>query len=638
MSKIEWLWCGDADLDLNMLSVPERLSKHGYVLILNRMETGKTQAAELCIHDVLTQSVNPNIVIICPEFLLGSWYSSLLWDTGVEFKYFGVFEESLNMFSGAIANYCLVTSESLARNGENSVLGNAMDEGFVWDLMIIDMPHSGVVDIGVYTNGIKTKAKKLLINAPAADEFGEKCEKLADLTKTLLHDKKQADAVSAHPLGEKLTSDGAVLAGRNMTGDYKVKTINYEIDEKLISSVKRLDDVYSGIPLYNYCGNIFEEYALAERETYLKDAYSKKDLRTLTAADGKLAALFKLTDELMLDVGNRIAVYCVTENTLNYVSKAIKAKYDDKPVCVYDRNVTEKSFIKAELGDEGYNDPRILVTDDKSGSQFINISKITHIINYEYPENPAVLEQRYTRIGRTFGAPSFYIFSDKGCRFDGRMLRKRVLGNLDRAFHRHIPDKSLFFNIEDINGHIAALVKDIKYICDCTAGAGAASDVIERFRVEYDIPGATTAEKTNKMAKSILKKLAGLFELGPILEENEIDEQILLTLISIKVKALQGKRVYISENGALSPNNEPESPPPDISQNKIIMGVMQASGFLRELTGENGDYALIKTQTAGLSDSLKLSVLINLWKHYKYERKIPKQYKEFIELYNKGVN
>ncbi|MCL2693830.1 MAG: hypothetical protein FWE60_01850, partial [Oscillospiraceae bacterium] len=143
MSNMEWLWLSDAEeFDPSALSVPEKLAKHGYACILNRMETGKVQAAQLCVHDVLSKNENPNIAIICPERLIKSWYSSMLWDMGVEFKYFGVSPRSLNLYSDSMANYCLISAESVIKDGEKSVLFKA-GEGFIWDLMFVDLPMPG---------------------------------------------------------------------------------------------------------------------------------------------------------------------------------------------------------------------------------------------------------------------------------------------------------------------------------------------------------------------------------------------------------------------------------------------------------------------------------------------------------------
>ena len=628
MSYIESLWLCGEDLDPYVLSVPEKLSKYGYALVLNRMEKDKALTAELCVHDVLTQNENPNIVIICPEHLLKSWYSTLLWDMGVEFKYFGVFEKSLNLFSDSIANYCLVTAEGLTRDGGRSILAKSKGVSLVWDLMIIDLPFSETIDIDSYMNFVKTKTKKLLINAPALERFEERCAKLA---KNLLYYRDQASEAGL---------DGPILAGRYTEEDYNIKTINYAMDAALTSKAKRVDDMRSGIPLYKYGGNVFEEYSLEERKIYLSEEYTENQLAALIAADGKLGAFFRETDSLFANPDNQIVIYCVTSNTANYVAKAVRARYGVKNICVYDRNDTATDFIKSELSGRYRAEPRIIIADDNIGFKFINVEQVTHIINYEYPENPAVLEQRYTRAGRKNGEPVFYIFCDADYRFDGRMLRKTVLGNIDKMFHKQILDKCLLFNAGEIEKHLTALIMDLKFICDYTAEVGSAFDIIERFRVEYDASGATTAAKTNSLAKSKLKKLVNMFDLNYILAQKEINQSDLFAEIARKIGTLRGKRVGLDERMVLYAADETrgfDSSSANKHEDKFTHSVKRAAGFIAKLTGDDDDYLLIKNETGFLSDSLKLSVLISLWKHYKYEIKAPGTYREFIELYNKGV-
>ncbi|MCL2019022.1 MAG: hypothetical protein FWG70_04610 [Oscillospiraceae bacterium] len=640
MSNVECLWMSKTEPDPNASAIAEKLSVHGYAIALNRMEEGKLQTAELCIHDVLVQNESPNIVIVCPESRVNNWYCSLLWDMGVEFKYIGVFERSLDIFSPSISNCCIASAESLLCGG--SVLCEAGNAGFIWDLMIIDLPHLNDAAIGDYAKSVKTKTKKLLVNLPASDTLGANYEKLSAFVKALLHRNKKEEKGAEYPI-DLSGANGQVVAGRSVNSDYNIKTINYKINTALVAKTERIDDRRSGIPLYSYGGNLFEEYNLPEREIYLNKEYDKKELKDLLSADAKLEAFLKEIVTLLSDADNRIVVYCTSQNTAAYVSKALWAcNGGKKGICVYDRNSVDIEYINSEFGAEKGEEPQIIVADDAVGARFLNIGKITHIINYEYPENPAVLEQRLTRTGRKPNNPAFYIFCDEDYRFDGRMLRKTVLSNFGSAFCA-ISDKSLLFNIENIEEHLIVLVLDLKFICD-----NASEDIVESFRVEYNAPGVKTAADAAATAKKRLKKLVDMFGLQGVMEQKELDGERLFMQFTEKIEEFKGKRVRLDEKGVLSltadkspsdakgnKSNKNESAP-----SKRVAEIKNAENFVKKLTGKKEDFTLIKSETQKLPYYLKLSALVNVWKHYRFTMNISKPYKDFIKLYNlhdKGV-
>ncbi|MCL2639024.1 MAG: hypothetical protein FWD48_11725 [Oscillospiraceae bacterium] len=624
MSNIEWLWTSGTEFDSHTASVPEKLAKHGYAVALNRMETGKMQTAQLCVHDVLAGKENPNIAIICPKHLAPSWHFSMLWDLGLEFKYFGVFEKSLDLFSDVVANFCIISEEALL-SGSEIVLSQAGGSGVIWDLMIVDLASAETSELNEKLKNTKAKAKKLLINSPA-DAKDVKCDKLSALVKTVLQRNKKdkgADcAINTEP-------DGQAAAGRNMAGNYNIKTINYKIDGALIAKTERIDDVRLGVPLYSYGGNIFEEYSLKERKTYLSDEYDKAQLKKLLAVDGKLEAFLKEIVTLLADSENRIVVYCTSQNTVNYVSKALWAcNGGKKGICVYDRATTDGDFVKNELYKAGTEEPNIIVADDKAGSRFLNVEKITHIINYEYPESPATLEQRLTRVGRkpnaNTEAPAFYIFCDDDYKFDGRMLRKTVLSNTGRAFSR-VPDKNLLFDIDGIEEHFIVLILDLKFIAD-----NAKDDIVESFRVEYNAPEVDTAADAADTAQKRLQSLVEMFGLQEIMKQDEVDGEQLFMQISEQIEKFKGNSVCLDEKGVLTVAKANPAPAKAPNSEQI----KAAAEFAKKLTGKKEDFALLKAETEKLSYCQKLSVLTGAWKHYRFDLKVPKSYKDFIELYN----
>ncbi|MCL1822802.1 MAG: hypothetical protein FWG44_01240 [Oscillospiraceae bacterium] len=550
MSNIEWLWLNNAEIDAEVLSLPERLSRHGYALMINRLETKKIQAAELCVNDVLTKTEKPNIIVIAPEHLVKSWYSAFLWDMGVEFKYLSVNDKTPELISPSISNLCMMTSESLIKSKGNSITAKTVKENqkFVWDLMVIDLPFSCKINTDAYINAIGIKADKLLINAPAPDDFGETCENLSTLVKHLLkrNEKKRREAdFSADELKD------SIIAGRNMEGNYTVKTISYK-------------------------------------------------------GENKTGAFLKETETILSNPENRTVIYCTAQNTVTLVKNALSEFYkDSKSICVYDSGVNEAEFISGEFKGESITEPQIIITNDLCGTMFINTEKITHIINYEYPENPAVLEQRYARGGRKAAKenPVFYLFCDEEYKTDGKILRESILSESIRMFCGHIPDKSLLFDIPDIEEHLTVLILDLKFV------AGEAG-------------------------KEKLQKLLPMLDLAYILKENEIDGERVFGEITEKIAVFRNKRVFLDENMVLHTADDlPEKPEKDIKAN--IPEIREALKAARKLTGKETDFKIIAEETSALSDNMKLAALIGIWKHCKYELKIPRTYQKFIELYNK---
>ncbi|MCL2109340.1 MAG: hypothetical protein FWH20_08365 [Oscillospiraceae bacterium] len=629
MTNIEWLWfdtSGSTDVqngdpysdELNFDGVLKKLTKHGYALMLNRMETGKIQAVRLAVHDALGRAENPKIVIICSEHLIKSWYSTLLWDMGVEFKYFGVFEKSANLFSDKMANLCLVSTESLMRDGDKSVLG---DSKIIWDLMIIDMPIDDKTGLKTYSTAIKSKSERLLISASASAEYGAEYANITELVKTLLQRGKKDSAPGGFTVkfGDG-QSDTPVIAGRNKAGDYNVKTIKYKLDNALMSKARRIDGVS-----YKFGGNIFEEYALDLRKAYRADEYSTKHLKALAMADTKMKAfLAELNVVLEENPENRVVVYCSASGTVNYLAKVLKARYGDKKtVCVYNI-MTDADYINSEFSCKSANEPHIIIADDRAGVRFLNIEKLTHIINYEYPENPAILEQRYTRGGRKAASgtgPEFSVFCDEDCKYDGRMLRKILLNNFSKAFCAGVADKSLLFNIEGIEEHLITLILDLKFISDNPKEAG------EDFAFEYGLPENLQPKAIGEAAKNMLKKLGELFEIAEILDKKEIDGERLFTQLMQKTDEFKNKRVYLEGNKTLKLAKDPAANPPTA---KKPPEVEKAVAFAATLTGEAADYPRIVDETAKLSDSKRLSALMSVWKHYRYNMKSPRTYREFM--------
>ena len=199
---------------------------------------------------------------------------------------------------------------------------------------------------------------------------------------------------------------------------------------------------------------------------------------------------------------------------------------------------------------------------DEAVELFPLYSPITHIISYELPDHPAVLQQRYKRRALVGGkTPEFIFFCDTEGLFDGRVLKKALAGNLYKAFRRELPCENILLRIEGIEQILTDLLIDVKYIADYTGSVGSSFDVISRFKSDYMIPAErnlTTAARTHEYAAHKLSVLAAMLGVSALAEAKETDKAALLAAVTEKVNALRGG--YASSDTTRFPSSPTERP------------------------------------------------------------------------------
>ncbi len=649
-NDLKWIAVSGLDLSPFNICLSEKLETYGWCVDFSGFGEGKADKAQLCIFDVLNRKDRPNIMIICNGASSPSWYNSLLMGLGLDFKFLSGAKDAVTYFSTELSNLFIVSEDVLSDSENNAVLSEMKQSGIVWDLMIVDTSENidGITP-SLYTENIGMKAERVLVFAPTPSAYSEEPDCVKEIITALLN--KTAD-VSA-PINAdtmKFSMDNPYLNYPDESGNFaEIKPVYYSFSEKTIPQDLHIEEMQSGIR-YSAGGNVFEEYNLEERKLYLKPSYTRADAEILKNTDKKLEAFLKVIDPVMKSDDKTAVVYFDTAATLNYVEKILSAIYYDKSssIAVFAKNVFDTRRLKQWYDSVKEQKLRVILANDDLDDNFGVYSPITHIINYELPDNPVTLQQRFKRRGLMGGAnPEFVLFADENGIFDSRILTKVLPGNLYKAFRRNLAGENILFRVRGIDTMIADMLKDIKYIADYTGAVGSSFDVISRFKLDYNIPAArnlTTAAKTNEYSIKKLGLLVNALGVRDIVAEKEINKEALTSAVSAKIDEIKNGFTYFDENMALktvprhySETEEYKKFAGYLSGNPYLKGVENAKTKLKEMTSGKDGFVYLKNSLSDLSDSMKTPVLYNIWRYWHKELGLGGSYEEMIKAYNEGV-
>ncbi len=652
MNENDLKWIAVSNLDLNPFNIclSEKLETYHWCVDFSGFGEGKADKAQLCIFDILNRKDKPNIMIICNGTSSPSWYNSLLMGLGLDFKFLSGAKDAVTFFSKELSNLFIVSEDVLSDSENNAVLAEMKKSGIVWDLMIVDTSESiDGVDPSLYTENIGMKSERVLVFAPNPSAYTESPESIKSVITALLNEDADISApINADTM--KFSMDNPYLNYPDESKPFaEIKPVYYSFSESAIPQNLHIDEMQSGIR-YSAGGNVFEEYNLPERKTYLKPSYTRADAETLKNVDKKLEMFLKVIDPIINSVGQTAIVYFDTDATLNYIEKILSAIYYDKAnsIAVFAKNGLNTRRLKEWYESEKSRPIRVVLAKDSLDETFGVYSPITYIINYELPDNPVILHQRYMRRGLAGGDnPEFVIFADQNGLFDSRILTKVLPGNLYKAFRRDLAGENILFRVRGLDAMIADMLKDIKYIADYTGAVGSSFDVISRFKNEYNIPVArnlTTAAKTNEYSIKKLGLLVNALGVRDIVAEKEINNEVLTSAVSAKIDEIKNGFTYFDENMALktvprhySENDEYKKFAGYLSGNPYLKGVDNAKSKLKEMVKDKDGFVYIKTALTDLSDSMKTPVIYNIWRYWHKELRIGGSYEEMIKAYNEGV-
>lgn len=649
-NSVKWIPLGGMELSAANLAPAEKLRRFGFSLMSCEFGSEKLTKTELCIYDVLAEKDDPNILIIASRRVLYGWYRILMTGIGADFKVISGAANEIVFFSQDGSNLYLMPSDALsARNG----LKEKVPADFKWDLIIIDDEQdTSVPDYRFYQEHLPWKTERLLVitQFPAADP--EDGAALTSFVRALLADEEQhaaaeeldfsADRVPLDPASpifaaaDKSVYDGSI--SRN------IEFCEYGFDSGFISGLRRRVEIRSGLPNYKYGGNIFEEYDIEElKNTYQRSSYSPSDVSELRATDKKLDELLKLTDGIAADENSRAIIYCCDKNTLEYLRKALSAVYPSSTVKTARGELfSNKDILRKLKVDDSTVYPKLIIALDDIGAVGDALDRITHVINYELPGSPVLLERRMTRHGaRHESDRHFVIFRDSNGLFDSRMLDKVLYGGLRAAFCGKLPARNILLDIgSDKKGEcLNALFADLRYAESYSREVDSCYDLIKRFKGDYEMLGAGKLSNARQLAEfsgKLLEELSRFYGVSKDASPEEITAaaEKLSGLCEVSEGALKKVSGDVLSKIASSLDADPASQP---YGEEAVAGLEEAHRHINELHSGKNYHLMIKSDIQSLSDGIQYPVLYGIWKYRVREQDSVRSFRDFIKIYNDGM-
>ncbi len=647
-NELKWIPAAGFKLEPFQISLLEKLEKFGWCADFSGFGEGKAEKAMLCAFAAAADREKPNILILCPDRFAQSWYGEALFRLGLEFKLVSGAKDAVSFFSPELSNLFIIGEEVLS-DGEAPILAEMRASGLVWDLIIADLSGSADgADLSPYASGIGMKAEKVLLFAPYPAAYSEDPAPVFGIVKAMLN-REMTDVPALTPELTRFSMENPCLDYPSEQTGGKVRLIHYEINLKNIPKSLRMEEMQGG-GRYTQGGNVFEEYNLEERKIYLRPVYTHTDAEILKNTDAKLKAFLDVIDPIMNSDHQTALVYFGSDATLSYVEKILSAVYFEKKgsVAVFGRTSDIVRRMKQWYEETPAQRPRAVLVKDDLDETFALFSPVTHIINYELPDSPAVLQQRFRRRGMAGGNdPEFILFCDSAGLFDGRVLKKALAGNLYKAFRRGLPSANVLLRVEGIEQILTDMLIDVKYIADYTGAVGSSFDIISRFKSDYNIPSErnlTTAARTHEYSQHKLSVLAAALGVSELVSGKEIDRGALLSAVSAKVSELRGGYACFDEKGTLCTvpaetvkNNEFKQFSRLLSGNPYCTGLKRAREKLKSMSESAGGFAYLKNDMARLSDPIRSAVLYHVWRYWHKELGYGGSYAELIRAYNEGV-
>lgn len=648
-NSVKWIPLGGIDLSAANLAPAEKLRKFGFSLVCCEFGSEKLTKAGLCIYDVLAEKESPNILLITSRRVLYGWYRILMTGIGADFKVVSGAANEIVFFSQDSSNLYLMPSEAL--NSANGLKAK-VPQDFVWDLVIIDdEQNTGVPDYGFWKEQLPWKTERLLMITQFPANSDEDKAALSGMVKQLLSDEEQASAADELDLsvsGLPLDYGTPVLSAgdkRIYNGEIKrsVSFVNYGCDESFLSGLRRRIDIRTGLPNYKYGGNIFEEYDVDETKwVYQKAAYTPSDVAELRSADKKLDEFLKLTDEVMSQENSRAIVYCCDKNTVEYLRKTLTAMYPGSGVVKAARGelFSNRDILRKLNVDDRTTYPKLIIATDDIGAVGDGLDRVTHVINYELPVSPVLLERRMTRHGaKNENQRSFIIFRDSNKLFDSRMLDKVLFGGLADAFFGDTPARNILLDIDIKAECLSNLIADLRYTESYASEVDNCYDLIRKFKGDYEALGAgkiTNAKQLAEFAGKLLAKVCGFFGVSKDASQEDIAAALasLTGLCAVNDGALAPVNSEMLSKIAASLDQDPAGQP---FGEEAIAGVEAAHKHIDELHSGSNYHLMIKNDIQSLNDCIQYPVLYGVWRYRVREQDSVRSFKDFIRIYNDGI-
>lgn len=521
-------------------SVLEKIKHNNFVFVFDEVGCGKTIEAGIVAFDTIKYG-GKNILIVAPSNLSFNWYNEMISKFGLDFKIIGGTKDSIDLYYKKdncylaneyniekISNLCIVSYDSRKTDNSNAALDRLLQYNIKWDLVILDEGHESKNES---SNRFKTlekfkSDKVIFLSATPIKNIQEDFEKELELVKKILNNNNVEVKFSSSEFSadKVINFDLRYPISRNFKeilmdlGDFKtrrIEDISYNIDENI---KKIISCKYDGMELDSKRGCVFlydriffESKDLIETySSYKKSKLEDLDYISLRKFDLKIDQLLRKIKTIFDEnKENRVVIFCKHREVVDYLKKMLIFEYGDR----YVESIHGESYSKEERknriflldkNDSEMNLKKIVILSHNIGSVGINLSKFSHIINYELPYTPADLEQRFGRIDRITNKNKFltmYFFTDENKFFDEIYLQ-RIVNKMVLEVLPLIPSKNILF----LSKRTMELYKEI---------------VMTFINMNKIIKG--NIEKTNMSELiSIKKELLNLMEITIVDKDNEL--------------------------------------------------------------------------------------------------------------------
>lgn len=650
MSDIKWIPLGGMDLSAANLAAAEKLRKFGFSVICGEFGSEKLTKAGLCIYDVLQEKDNPNILLVTSDRELYGWYRILMTGIGADFKVITGAPNALVFFNKDCPNLYLMSRDALM--GQNALKSKA-GEDFVWDLVIIDEEQAtDVPDYAAYERNLPWKSEKLLVIAQFPAKTEEDKNALVSLIKNKLDDPtlvSAADDITFDVNASKLDADSAVMRyydARIYANELKrnVQFVDYGFDDNVLKSLRRRVELRTGLPIYRYGGNVFEEYDVEQhKKLYEKSSYTRSDVEDLRAFDKKLDAFLNLIDGVMAEENSRAIVYCCEKGTLEYLRKVLSCVYKGSGVIRTARGDvfrTEDVLRKLRV-DDSTEYPKVILGVDSLSAVGEGLDRIGYIINYELPASAALLERRLTRHGTAKEADrKFVIFRDSNKAFDSRMLDKVLYGSIATGFCGGLPSRNILLDIDSKADSLNAVIADLKYIASYASEVDNCTDLIKKVKSDYVLLGAEGINNAKQLAEFAQTKLDDICKAFGVTKDSSAED------IAAAINALgglcvmeEGKIAKVSDGelSAMAQSFGGEGYKSQPFASEAVAGLAQAKTLIDEWHGGENFHLRVKQELNALADCIQYPVLFGIWRFRVREQDSKRSFRDYIKIYNDGI-
>ncbi|APO43886.1 hypothetical protein BS614_07600 [Paenibacillus xylanexedens] len=453
-------------------AIMEKVRHNGFAFVFDEVGCGKTIESGIVIWNSIMNGGN-KILVVCPPNLVFNWYNELLVKFGLDFKIINGNKEAIDVYGpdskelNELSNLCIVTYDSRDQINSNAAIDRIKTHNIDWDLIVLDEGHGSKNEASERYRALEQfRAKSVLFLSAtpiktSGDNFNQECNLVGKLLNQSidLNDKtvdplRSVSFSTDYPISRNFKE---MMLNKQDFRNRKVIPIVYTVDDV---TVQRIESTYSSIDLERKLGCIFNySRAFASDEVYkrfIKHSYLESDLEVITQFDDKLAKLITVTDRILQEgVDNKIVIFAKHRLVIDYLRKALICRFgEDQIEAMHGKTyLPEERRNKIAMLDNKNSElstKRILVISHEIGVVGINLSRFNHLINYELPDTPADLEQRFGRIDRVtnmeqFNELSLYYFEDTNKLFDTVYLYR-----LFRRFQNDVipllPSKNLLYS------------------------------------------------------------------------------------------------------------------------------------------------------------------------------------------------